>query len=82
MQLNNSKKGSQEILWKNMKESGLSEYGVTPANGDCFFEAICLQLQRLATRNYQNINAAKLRKNVVNLLQNTTELKVRNKNTQ
>ena len=61
-----------------MEESGLAEYGVTPTNGDCFYEAICLQLHRLAMPNYKNINPAKLRNDVVNLLRTTIELKVRN----
>ena len=61
-----------------MEELGLSEYGITPRNGDCFYEAICLQLHRLAIPTYTNINVAKLRNDVVNLLRTTIELKVRN----
>ena len=47
--------GNEQRLKENCRENGLEFHGLTPGNGDCFFEAIASQLRRIGAQQSSSV---------------------------
>ena len=45
----------EQRLKENCRENGLEFHGLTPGNGDCFFEAIASQLRRIGAQQSSSV---------------------------
>ena len=64
---------SRERLLVNIHDAKLKVFGRTLQDGNCFFHAICIQLERL---NVMEISHLQLRENVVDFIRDNTILRV------
>ena len=47
--------GNEQRLKENCRENSLEFHGLTPGNGDCFFEAIASQLRRIGAQQSSSV---------------------------